>query len=120
MPVQGIMLCGLVVPIASLVLKCVYASTGPMRGVFFEKLAHVKLQDGGTFECRDLKTGKVSKRKIKKSGMLLFDQLSEVTSADNGVYARPNASNLSAVDALIQVGLVMGKCSALSHDLRMT
>jgi hypothetical protein len=74
-----------------------------VRGVFYERLAHCVLQKGGKFECRDLSTGEGCEVELDSNlGWKSFSQIEEVQTFKYGIYAKPRAPNLAAVDALVQ------------------
>jgi hypothetical protein len=78
--------------------------TGPLWGVLFERLAHLALQRGGTFMCRDLETGEAEEVTLSSNPQVLaFSQLAEVSTLPDGGYAKPLSRTFASVDALIKV-----------------
>lgn len=86
------------------------AARQAMRGVLFEKLAHVRLAAGGEFRVRRLT--KKSEKDGEESDLFLpaaseifvFEGLNEVALVEgDGRYFKPNAANLEAVDSFIKV-----------------
>ncbi|GIL61138.1 hypothetical protein Vafri_15549 [Volvox africanus] len=79
-------------------------------GLFFERYAHRRLQEGGSFEVRQLgapKTAhssedKVIPFKLQCAGVHKFYKLEEVQQQVNKIYCVPPSHNFPAVDSIMQ------------------
>ena len=76
------------------------------RGALWERHAHVALQRGGRFSCRDLQDPEAGPFKIQlqpcSSSVGLWDVQDISTGLSSGVYGWGRSKNLPAVDAVVQ------------------
>ncbi len=76
------------------------------RGALWERYAHVALQRGGTFSCRDLQDAEAGPFEIElqpcSSSVGLWDLQDITAELDNGVYGWGRSKNLPAIDAVVQ------------------
>ena len=92
---------------------------GPMRGVIYERLAHMKLQEGGNFEAKDCITQASVSISLPKSASYIFSTLEEVRSTGVNVYMMPSAKNLASVDALMQPDKMFQMTVGLRHSVKV-
>ena len=81
-------------------------SVAAFRGALWERYAHVPLQRGGRFSCRDLQDPEAGPFEIElqpcSSSVGLWDVQDISTGLSRGVYGWGRSKNLSAVDAVGQ------------------
>ncbi|PKK72240.1 hypothetical protein RhiirC2_777424 [Rhizophagus irregularis] len=91
---------------------------GSLRGIIFERLAHRKLLNGGTFECRSL-DGKgdgydVKIQKNPKMEKLLFSNIDEIQA---NKYCIPTQMNNKSFDAFIHPAYFFQMTIAKNHPI---
>ena len=84
---------------------------GVLRGILFERHAHTVIQNGGSFQVRQLVNNgsdiACHNIRIPKCVLHLFDNDGEMTEqqvADRWVYERPKINNYESVDSFIRKG----------------
>ena len=81
-------------------------SIAAFRGALWERYAHVALQRGGAFCCRDLQDAEAGPFEIElqpcSSTVGLWDLQDISTQLENGVYGWGKSKNLPAIDAVVQ------------------
>jgi len=93
---------------------------GGLRGVLFERLAHLRLVRGGTFRIRSL-DGRSQDVKLtlpEVSGRKNFGDLSEIKGFSDGEYLVPTSTNLESVDSLAKPNLMFQMTVSASHPCK--
>lgn len=76
------------------------------RGALWERYAHVALQRGGSFSCRDLQDAEAGPFEMElqpcSSSVGLWDLQDITTELGSGVYGWGRSKNLPAIDAVVQ------------------
>lgn len=93
--------------------------TGGVRGVLFERVAHLRLAQGGEFSIRSL-DGKSKDVKLCLGGgeRKKFSDLSEIKGFSDGEYLVPKSSNLESVDSLVRPNLMFQMTVSASHPCK--
>ncbi|GIM15305.1 hypothetical protein Vretimale_18130 [Volvox reticuliferus] len=91
-----------------------FPSYAAAAGVFFETYAHRRLQQGGSFQVRQLHPSKMKDPMDAEPFVLqqcsdihVFHKLEEVEQHFNNTYYVPHVSNFPAVDALMQPNILL-------------
>ena len=93
---------------------------GSLRGIWFERVAHIRMERGGDFAVRSL-DGKSTLTKLvvpKKSPKKSFTDLSEVADFSVGDYIVPKASNLESVDSMMKPDRLFQMTVSPSHPCK--
>lgn len=96
------------------------SETGQLRGILFEKHAHIVIAKGGSFKIRDLRSKLVSTLELPMDlTAILFSNNHQIKKSTN-CYFRPVSKIFASVDSFIKPNLLFQMTCAQNHPCKQT
>jgi len=88
--------------------------------VLFERVAHSKLEQGGTFQTRRLNDNFVTNLVVPTREKKIFKQVADISDANLTAhhYLLPESSNFESVDSIIKPDILLQMTVSLSHPCK--